>query len=861
MRDTEDHIQRAIDIGEKNKRVIGLIQNWCANVTVKKWGGGGLVEAETGLPIGPRMLECPHAAASGMAGVDLTFIAIDFYDRNCSDCKFRKPVNIPNLKELIDERDSKRAQQNQAQKRAERELADRLEAREAHRRELRLRLGTMAATTLDLISELDRTRETEAATRLVQTAELAPETFSPEITEHLFSLIASNEYWLAEPCLECLHIVEAEPKRLCNTALEALCRLRAREVAAKIIDEHCQDADEELLCKALPELIDLATPPPSRFGMGSERIVTFPDPLKKAFSLQPAALKRKLKELLEQRDSDSVRTAARGLTFLEDQDASLPSFLAAELAAKLARAKWLIEGRDPDEIDFAMHDVRHALVRALLAEPIKTDSIIISYLEGATPQGAKELYHVYREILWITKRPREDLEITDAHRIAFKRIVNAATHSDIEEVSDAARQLFHGAPYELTPLAGEEIDLLLGSAAIISQKLKEFESDQRNVGKDFLSAMERVNRRQSLVSLENSFVQWACTAAGRLGPAAIEKVLSVLRNIPEENDSLRAAIVRNFDEMMVSADSLSICLPHYYTALVGSSQLVRARAAEALGEMRVRILKDLPMLVFEAFTALMTDNYLIVHQAAVTALQRFELPNDYNASAKEALRNLIMYYAPRSIQDSSNARFLLKAIDLYANRYSSEEAREGRLGDQLITILKRLQPSDVADELRYATRSLRKNAHYGELMVRLLSDERAMSLHHDDLIGEIGHIPAGTMFKEREAAVKIARDMGPRYPALVGAMIEGLSAAGAWKEALDVATEAYARIEDTTRTRPMRLHAAVRRIACSYEAAVASGQRDRLEGLSGDWKKTLTEIENDREANRRRRDPLFGLRG
>ena len=124
MRNTEDHIQRAVEIGQKNQRTIELIRNWCANVSIKLGGGVGLVEIETGLPIGPRSLECPHAPAGGMAGMDLTFIAIDYYDRNCVDCKFRKPVRLPNLKSLVDERDAHRARQQEAQRRAEQEVVE-----------------------------------------------------------------------------------------------------------------------------------------------------------------------------------------------------------------------------------------------------------------------------------------------------------------------------------------------------------------------------------------------------------------------------------------------------------------------------------------------------------------------------------------------------------------------------------------------------------------------------------------------------------------------------------------------------------------------------------------------------------------
>jgi hypothetical protein len=812
------------------------------------------------LPIGPRFLECPHAPASGMAGMDLTFVAVDFYDRNCVDCKFRKPVGLPNLKSLVDERDGHRARQQQAQRRAEQEVADRLANREAARQDLRPRLDTLAATTLDQISELDRSRSKDVGARLVQIAELAPETFTSEIIAHLFALIDSKEYWLIEPCLATLARLPVDKKRLCNAALGVLRTYGVREVAAKIIEEGCQCADEAAISEALPELIRVASPAPSRFGFGSERVVSFPAPLREAYRLHTAAIKNCLKALLEEKHADSVRTAARGLEFLSGQDAGLLSLLVPELASKLGRAKWLILGPE-EEVELAIHDVRHALVRAFMAEPHETDAIIVDYLNGATPEGANELHHAYRDVLWTAKRYEEELTLTDAHRIAFRRLVTAATQSENEEVATTARQIFHGAPYELTPLAGEEIDLLLGSAAIVAQKLKDFENNTATTPRDFLSLLERTNQRYALSSLENSFVRWACTAAGRYGVASIEKVLGVLKNLPEDSDSLRAAIVGQFDKMMVSAETLAMCLPHYYSALVGASQVVRARAAEALGEMKRQTLEDLPSLVFEAFSALFTDSFVIVHHAAVKALQHFRLPQNFDPVARDALRLLIIHYAPRSIQDSANAKFLMEVIDLYAHRYGTEVNRAGRLGDQLIAIMKTLQPTDVADELRHAGRSFKANRNYAGLLFRLLDDERAMSLYHESLIEQIDGLPTKSLYNERAAAVALAKKTSKRYPQVLPVLIEGLSAAGAWKEAAEITAAAYADIEDTMRTKPMRLRAALRKIACGFEAAITDGQIGVLEGLGNEWKATLTEIKNDDERHKARRDPLHGVLG
>src|SRR5208337_5423873 len=105
---TEKHIEKAIAIGEANKRIIELAQNWCAHLCVEHRCGVGMVEASTGLPIGMRALTCPYARSPGFAGMDLEFVALDFYDRNCATCSQRKPVGPPNLMELVGKRDRDR---------------------------------------------------------------------------------------------------------------------------------------------------------------------------------------------------------------------------------------------------------------------------------------------------------------------------------------------------------------------------------------------------------------------------------------------------------------------------------------------------------------------------------------------------------------------------------------------------------------------------------------------------------------------------------------------------------------------------------------------------------------------------------
>ena len=114
---TDKKIQEAVAMGERNIKIAKLAQNFCRNLKVEKsrLGGTGIVEEMTGLPIGLMECRCQYARAHGLAGGDSEAIALDFYDRNCTDCDKREAVGMPSLLNLVDERNKKAA--DEAEKR------------------------------------------------------------------------------------------------------------------------------------------------------------------------------------------------------------------------------------------------------------------------------------------------------------------------------------------------------------------------------------------------------------------------------------------------------------------------------------------------------------------------------------------------------------------------------------------------------------------------------------------------------------------------------------------------------------------------------------------------------------------------
>jgi hypothetical protein len=846
-------IEEAIQAGEKNKRTWELVQNWCANVQMKKFGGTGMVEQMTGLPIGNHFLECPHAPAGGMAAFDLADTALDFHDRNCVDCMHRKPVGMPNLTILLKEREEQRAKHRLEQERADSVVASKLAAREAARLRIRAHLNALAATTLDLVSELDH-KVDGADHRLAETAELAPETFTPEIVDHLFSLVESNEHWLVTPCLTALARLDIDKPRLTNAALRALRSLSVGDIAGDIVQAHGEHGDSALVADALPSLIRLANPISSPFGFDrQQQPVT--GPLDALYRYRKDAVRAGLRLLLEDTRAYNIRLAARGLDVLVARDATLTEFLAPELISKIARANRLVLGSE-EEVSETLDEIRSVLTRTFHFDPEKTDRLIAAYFEGASAEGGAQLYKIYDSVLRDVRFGRGETQVTEAHRIAFRRLVVAATEATTDEIADATDGSFHGDPYELTPIAAEEIDLLLGCAALLDVKLTDLDATPPDASNP-MAGWDRIGRRGHLSNMMSSFVRWACIAAGETDTVAVEKVLTFLRGLPEASTRLRGEVTAHFHELMRSTEGLTLCLPDYYTALVGASQLVRSCAATALGEMRFQVRDNLPSLVFEAFTALLTDPYIIVHRGAVRALDRFHLPDTFDALARQALSNIIVHYA----RERGDDEFLMTAIDLYAQRYTTTEKLAAGVGARLVEIMSTLTPYVVAKELRFSRGLYAASPGFLALLLRMMNDPQAMSLYHEDLLRELKQQPIATLHRERAALLALGTNLlRTRETYVAVALLELLTAAGAWSEAAALARVAYEGIEDTTRNRQIRLSAALRMMACAYELAITTKDEQKLTDLSAEWRKTLAEIEKDHAAHEERRDPLRGLR-
>ncbi|GGR47989.1 hypothetical protein [Streptomyces aurantiogriseus] len=195
--DTNRVFDDAVRMGRENAHTMEMARRHCLNMTFTEFGGRGMAEAATGLPINMRRVACP--VAHGGAAMNLDWIAGQFYDEHCIGCAHRRPTgDVPNLATVMDERKEAAARAEEAERAETARRHHYWEQRREHRRSARASSDTAMASALDDIGVLDREPGTERDTaacdgalrRLTALAERAPETFTTAVIELALGLVS-----------------------------------------------------------------------------------------------------------------------------------------------------------------------------------------------------------------------------------------------------------------------------------------------------------------------------------------------------------------------------------------------------------------------------------------------------------------------------------------------------------------------------------------------------------------------------------------------------------------------------------------------------------------------------------------------
>ena len=194
----ESELERAYALGRANLITMELARRHCLHMTFTEWGGRGMAEQASGLPINTRQVSCPVARGNG-AAMNLDWIVSEFYEQHCVGCQRRRPTGeVPNLASVMEERKAKAANGAEADRLATDQRHREWEQRAERRRGVIVSADPAMAGALGDMAILDHepgaphdhgavTRD--ALGRLTALADRAPEIFALNVVDLAIQLV------------------------------------------------------------------------------------------------------------------------------------------------------------------------------------------------------------------------------------------------------------------------------------------------------------------------------------------------------------------------------------------------------------------------------------------------------------------------------------------------------------------------------------------------------------------------------------------------------------------------------------------------------------------------------------------------
>jgi hypothetical protein len=483
----------------------------------------------------------------------------------------------------------------------------------------------------------------------------------------------------------------------------------------------------------------------------------------------------------------------------------------------------------------------------MLAEDKQVDTLLASYFQGASRAGEARIACVYSSLLTLSGNRFESVETVPDLRpygTALRRILQWASATQNEEVIQQIHEALRTFPEQLAQVAGEQMESLLGTAALVDQALMDFRNlpappEEAN---NFLAQIERDNQKQRLAGLRAAILEWASSAAAA-NPAAAVKFIGFIASDVQWPEQFRSALVKALPPLMNTAASTNAVLPFLYGAMVGESALVRMAAARALQELRGSRVSDLPSLVHDAFLLLLSDPIIGVHQSAAEALGRISLPEEYENRITERLMAIFAAYAH---EGRTHDAFLVTCIEMLVNRLHGEASFSVKWARIFVAALMKVDDMTLLRHGRsWMLKRLVNVEGFPDLLLKLLRSAERNEHYDDQLFSLLRELPRDGLLGMRASLVALCEQL-PHDRVLAAACIEVLSAAGVWDATAKIACHSHDALADSTRMRVRKQYAQLTVLATAFEQHLAEGRHSDALECAGRWRHILEEVERGR---------------
>jgi hypothetical protein len=404
---------------------------------------------------------------------------------------------------------------------------------------------------------------------------------------------------------------------------------------------------------------------------------------------------------------------------------------------------------------------------------------------------------------------------------------------------------FRYPPNEVEALLEEHADKLIGAALLLDETIAAKERGQSE-STPFLQQMEWRNLSSAAYDVVEHFLKAAAKASKT--DEAKARYIAAIQAIPEDRSMLRGLAAKAAMKMAESVEGLKAVLPTLYSGLVGASVLGRAHAASALSEIPSRGRQNLPALVYEAFCALLLDQFVAVHKSAVRTLGRISLPEHLQPRAALALFHLVSAYSDSEKDDN----FMMDCIDRLA-RLADDLPNPDKLREFLCQASLKSDPVFVHSEARSLRYSLGKSDDFPLVVAHVLPQYAGSLNGHDSEAELIRTMTPTGILKHKGRLVEVAKEIAEHSMWLSTLIADRLYRAGAHDEAVSLLESMESAFSATVRDKQRALFVGFPLLAYRMEAAVAAGDDAAWAKLADEWQAQVT-AQRDLLEDKRARD-------
>lgn len=646
---------------------MGLAADHCQHMRFVEFGGRGMLEEMTGLPLNSRRVECPVAIGNA-SGMRLDHVTFEFYSEHCVSCETRNPTGrLPNLETEVLTRQQK-AQAEEAERAEKLRIRGVARAgRVERRRSLRATADPATAGILDDLDVLDPDPAADfdvnataaARRRLTTVAGRAADRFDERIIDELFDAVES--VGLSELLEPLRHLTSRRPEfaeRLVATALAAL-RTTPTLEAGRCLTDHPDLVDaatvDDAVIWAVVVLAGSKTPGDHHFS-GPTPVVQAndPGPLRLLADLCPDKLVARLGGMLPrpavtgiimnpahrpQPVSDFDRRAAAGaVEHLAGTHLELAVQLLPNLAISLSVPPE--DGYDPGTVGTA----ERAIARMFIAAPARIARLLEQAGRHAVEQTRDGLVGSVRHALdmidteYVHRRahdpvttPEEAAAVTDA---AFAFLLARTDEAWGYQVTFSAAEAIEGMGSWHSDAFAGRLNATLGAFVTLTRhRLTERTSVLTSTAApDPLAGLEAYARKNSLYQASRRLLN-AAESASSTDPLAVCETITALITSERDNDlgtevvyPLLATLGEVGRDHGNQPAVIQAILPTLQTYLVDTDPGLRAAALKAWTT--VGGTHALPSTVADLLPAFVSDTYVVVIDAVLEAACRLPWPDE-----------------------------------------------------------------------------------------------------------------------------------------------------------------------------------------------------------------------------------------